>query len=77
MVAKSTRTPREATQIAVMANDIGYIKSTVKELNDKVDHNYVTKEEFAPIQKLVYGLVGLILVSVVVALLSLILRSKP
>lgn len=74
MNAKSSRTVREDTQIAVMANDVSYIKTAVKDLNDKVDNNYVTKEQFAPVQKLVYGLVGLILVAVVGAMMALILR---
>lgn len=67
----------ESVQLAVMANDVGYIKKAIDDLAQKVDNGYVTKEQFAPIQKLVYGLVGLILVSVIVALLSLVLRSKP
>lgn len=76
MANKSTRTAREDTQIAVMANDVVYIKDAVKTLNDKVDHNYVTKEEFRPVKQIVYGLVGLILVSVVGAVMALIVRVQ-
>jgi hypothetical protein len=76
MTARTTRTPAEDTQIAVMANDLGYVRKAVDNLNDKIDSNYVTKEMFAPIQKIVYGLVGLILIAVVGAIMTLILR-KP
>lgn len=36
---------------------------------------FVSREEFAPIQKLVYGVVGLILVSVFGALVSLVVMQ--
>ena len=36
--------------------------------------NYVTKDEFAPVQKLVYGLVGLVLVAVASGLIALVIR---
>ena len=38
---------------------------------------YVTKEEFAPIRAVVYGMVGTILVAVVSALLYLVVRKGP
>lgn len=72
----STRTNMEDTQMAVMANDLGYVRKAVDVLNEKIDHNYVTKAEFEPIRKLVYGLVGLILIAVVGAVMTLVLR-KP
>lgn len=76
MTNRTTRTPGEVTQIAVMANDLGYVRKAVDSLNEKIDNNYVTKEMFEPIQKIVYGLVGLILIAVVGALMTLVLR-KP
>ena len=36
--------------------------------------NYVTKDEFAPVQKLVYGLVGLVLVAVASGLIALVIQ---
>lgn len=72
----STRTESENTQIALMANDLGYVRKSIDVLTDKIDKNYVTKDEFEPIRKLVYGMVGLILVAVVGAVMTLILR-KP
>ena len=43
-------------------------------MDQKVSSNYVSKEEFEPIKKIVYGLVGLILVAVVGALMALVVR---
>jgi len=63
------------TKLAVIQNDIGYIKDTMKSLDQKVSSHYVSKEEFEPIKKIVYGLVGLILVAVVGALVSLVVRG--
>lgn len=39
-----------------------------------MSNSYVRKEEFAPVQKVVYGLVGVITVGVSGALLALVLR---
>lgn len=61
-------------KLAVMQNDLTYIKGQIKEVNDKVSSNYVSKDEFEPIKKVVYGLVAIILVAVAGAVVSLVLR---
>jgi len=43
-------------------------------LVDVVVKSYVKREEFEPVQRLVYGLVGVILMAVVVALIALVLQ---
>lgn len=73
--------PRENVQtrsegVAVIANDISYIKRDLTDIKAKLEANYVTHEEFEPIKKIVYGLVGLILVAVVTAVLTLVIM-KP
>ena len=65
----------EHTRIAVMANDIQYVKKAVDDLILKVDHSYVTKEEFTPVKNLVYGLVSLILIAVFGALIALVVKG--
>lgn len=65
----------EEIQIAVIARDIEYIKDNVKNINAKLEGDYVTREEFDPIKKIVYGLVGLILVSVVGYILTAVLHK--
>ena len=62
------------TQIAVLTNDIGYIKKTVEETKKLIEDKYVTKAEFDPIKRIVYGVVSLILIGVVGALISLVVR---
>lgn len=42
---------------------------------DKADDTYVTQREFQPVKNIVYGLVGLMLTAVVVALLGLVLKN--
>lgn len=73
-------TPKEQkqsdeTNIAVMASNITDIKDDVKDIKHKLENNYVTKEAFEPVKRLVYGLVGLILISVVVAILALVIKQ--
>ena len=48
----------------------------VLEIKDELKERYVTKEQFDPVQKLVYGMVGLILVAVITALMALLVRGQ-
>ena len=54
--------------------ELRYIRRDLDDIKNKLDDHYVTSEEFAPIKNIVYGLVGLILSSVVVGILALVLR---
>lgn len=65
----------DETKLAVIQNDLAYIKEKLTSVETKVSSNYVSKEEFDPVKKIVYGLVGLILVAVVGALISLVVRK--
>lgn len=47
----------------------------VSEIKHKIESHYVTQEEFKPVKSIVYGLVGLILTTVIMALLYLIIRT--
>lgn len=67
-------TVQDRIDVAVMKSDIGYIKSTVTDLKSSLQSNYIGREEFEPIKKIVYGMVGLILVAVVGALMALLLK---
>lgn len=62
------------TQLAVIKNDIQYIKSSLNSIDNKVSTHYVSREEFEPIKRIVYGLVSLILIAVVGALISTVVR---
>ena len=63
------------TDIAVMKNDLSYIKREVIDIKVLVQQEYVTRAEFDPIKKIVYGLVGIILTGVAGALLTLVLKQ--
>jgi len=59
-----------ASDIARIKEDIGEIKAALKEQGE----TYLSRVEFDPVKKLVYGLVGLILTAVVVALVGLVVK---
>ena len=68
---------RDDIKLAVIQNDLTYIKEKLNAVDNKVSSNYVSKEEFEPIKKIVYGVVSLILVGVVGALVALVIGTKP
>ena len=49
-----------------------YIKRDIAEIKKKLDSNYVTKVEFEPVKKIVYGLIAIILITVVGAIIGLV-----
>lgn len=59
--------------LKVIANEMKHISKDVTEIKDTLRASYVSKDEFEPIKRLVYGLVGLILTAVVVAVLGLVI----
>lgn len=67
----------DETKLAVIQTDLTYIKEKLNAVDNKVSSHYVSKEEFDPIKKIVYGLVSLILVAVVGALVALVVGAKP
>ena len=66
----------DETKLAIMQTDLTYIKEKLNAVDNKVSSHYVSKEEFEPIKKIVYGMVGLILVAVVGALVALVVGAK-
>lgn len=63
------------TKIALIQQDISYMKDKLDGVDQKISTHYVSREEFEPIKKIVYGMVGLILTAVVGALISLVLKG--
>lgn len=56
------------------------IEETEKRFNDKIDkieNGYVTKDQFVPVQKIVFGLTGLILICVVGAIIATVVTHIP
>lgn len=70
-----SKSGKENARIAVMATNIEYIKRDVTEIKRTIKEDYVKRVEFEPVKRLVYGVVGLILVAVVTAIVSLVLKS--
>ncbi len=54
-----------AVTVGVIANDVTHIKTSMDKL--------VTREEFDPVRKIVYGAVGLILFAVMAGLVGMLL----
>lgn len=71
MIKEST----DKVKLALIQQDLTYIKANVDDIKDKMENNYVTQEEFKPIRNIVYGMVTLILTGVVGALLALIIKQ--
>ena len=65
---------REDERIVIkMASDIEYIQRDVKDIKLTLRGDYITRAEFEPVKKVIYGLVGLILVAVVSAIVALVI----
>ena len=47
----------------------------IEKLENKIDKDYVHKAEFAPVKSLVYGMAGLIMMTVVGAILAGVVRA--
>ena len=75
MKDKAYKNNSEKVELAVISTKVDYISQAVGEIKHQLESEYITKAEFAPIQKIVYGMVGLILVGVIGALITLVLRK--
>lgn len=61
----------------VIANDIAYIKGDISEIKQSIRdmvNSFITKNEFAPVRNITYGLVATILVGIVGTILRVILK---
>lgn len=59
---------------AVMLTKLINVEKKVDSIDNNLKMDYVTQDQFAPISKIVYGLVSLILVAVVGALVTLVIK---
>lgn len=73
--------------VAIIANDISYIKQELDDIKKRLDQQYVTRVEFDgkmkslmdkydPGLKLIYGMVTLVLTGVMGALLALVINKQ-
>lgn len=63
------------TKLAVISTKMEYVQTKLDQIDNKLNASYVSKDEFEPIKRIVYGMVGLILVAVVGALVSLVVKQ--
>jgi hypothetical protein len=74
------RTNGTETKLAIVGlqKDIQYMKAKIDEMSEKMDEKFVTQEEFNakidPISKIVYGIVAIIVTTVVGALLGVVIN---
>ena len=63
---------------AVLMSKFEYISRSLDQLKIQIDElpsRFVSQDEFKPIRSVVYGVVGLLLTSIVVAITSLVIRK--
>lgn len=63
---------------AVLVNEVKYISKSIDELRKQIDEmpkRFVSIEEWTPVKNVVYGVVGLLLTSVVVAITALVVHK--
>ena len=61
------------TKFAIIAKDLEFIRSDITDIKNDIQRHFVTREEYEPVKRIVYGLVSLILTAVVVALIGLVI----
>lgn len=57
-----------------VGKDVEQIKKDITEIKLLITQNYVRREEFNPVQKIVYGLVSVILMAVLGAMIALVIK---
>lgn len=62
-------------RIEVAIEQIRQLRQDVTDIKNKLYADYVTKDEFDPIKKLVYGVVAIVLTGVMGALLALVVNK--
>lgn len=63
------------TKMEVALEQLVRVREDLKELNNKIDNNYVTRIEFEPVRNIVYGLVSLLLTGIIGSLLMMVIRQ--
>jgi hypothetical protein len=64
---------KDETQLAVICEKVSRIEIDVRDIKDKLEKDYVTKEEFTPVKTIVYTMIGVILLAVIGALIKLVI----
>lgn len=51
----------DVSRVPFLCASVININKTLTEMNEKIDEKFVTKDSFIPVQKIVYGMVAVIL----------------
>lgn len=66
------------TKVELALDQLRRVREDLKIIQTKMDSNFITRVEYnadmGPIKKMVYGLISLVVTSVVVAMVSLVLK---
>ena len=65
----------DVSRVPLICQSIINISADIKDINDKLEKNFITKTEFMPVRTVVYGFMGLVLTVVVLALLGLVIMN--
>jgi hypothetical protein len=61
--------------IATIKTKVMHLESGQAEIKDLIVKQYVTQQEFSPVRLIVYGMVGIILITVLTSLVALVLHN--
>jgi hypothetical protein len=64
-----------AVKLNYIAKAVEEMKNQITELRDHLEEKYVSRAEFDPVKKIVFGGVGFVLVAVLGALVALIVKK--
>lgn len=63
------------TAIAVIGSQLSDIKDDVREIKTKLEHDYVSQDQFDPIKRLVYGTVAIVASALILGLGTILFRK--
>ena len=66
----------EVEKVGVLSERIGNLIERLDRFEEIVERRFVTRAEFSPVQKLVYGGVGIVLSMVIAAVLGVVVWHK-
>jgi len=74
MSKKDDKYKDSSESIALFAQTLDYIKQDIKEIKDKLDNKYVTKEEFSTVKTIAYSLVSVVCLAALGSVMALIFK---
>ena len=73
MIKELTMKTKENIEVIVVK--LENIQEDVRDIKRQLEGNYVTRDQFEPIRKIVYGMVSVILLAVVGALVAIVVQQ--